>query len=379
MSGSARLCIGLVSDDPARSNRLAELLGRRFHITASNLDAFNAEGGDSLSYVVDADLSNPETIARIREKVTRALPGRDKYFVINDESRTDLVQANSLGARDVLRKSCMDRDAALLIDRLNQSLVADLWSDRPADTQLALSSVTVLNDNLYSAVATGSPLPKAQAADCCAYLIANLENESLGPWLDAVRRHHSYTYRHSMIVSGLAVCFALYLGMRRADTERIALGALMHDIGKMRLPLGLLDKPGALTEAEREEINKHPEYGARLLQADKQFAPEIVAIARMHHEFLDGGGYPEGLTGEAIPDPVRIMTVVDIFAALIDERSYKPAMPSDQAYAIMTGMEGKLDMDIVRAFKPVALNAAAGQAPAPGAMARQASQGGADA
>lgn len=361
MAGFAKSSIMLVSDDVSRSIRISNLFRHRFHVQTADLAEFSAEDGPGLSYIVDADLSDPATISRIREKVTRMLSGRDKYFVINDDSRTDLVQANSLGARDVLRKSCIERDAALLINKLNQRLLGDLWDDQPPATHLALNSINLLNDNLYAAVATNSPLPKTQVADCCEYLITNLESQAISPWLEAVRRHHSYTYRHSMIVSGLTVYFALYLGMQRIDVERLALGALMHDVGKMRLPLGLLDKPGALTDAERREVNKHPMLGAKILKADKQFSPEVIVMARHHHEFLDGSGYPDRLKGREIPDTVRILTVVDIFSALIDERSYKAAMPCDQAYAILTEMEGKLDLDIVRAFKPIAIDAGAQQ------------------
>lgn len=368
MAGTASSSIMLVSDDVRRSRRLCGLFSRRFHVQTAELADFSAGSGHGISYIVDADLSDPETISHIREKVTRALPGRDKYFVINDESRTDLVQANALGARDVLRKSCIERDAALLINRLNQRLLGDLWRDQPPATHLALGSMNLLNDNLFAAVATASLLPTTQVADCCEYLVANLEDQSIGPWLDAVREHHSYTYRHSMIVSGLAVRFALQLGMRRADVERLAVGALLHDIGKMRLPLGLLDKPGALTDAERDEIRKHPVLGATILAADRQFSPEVVSIARHHHELLDGSGYPDGLAGSEISDTVRIMTVVDIFSALIDERPYKAAMSCDEAYAILAGMEGKLDADIVRAFKPIALDAGASLDPSHAAV-----------
>lgn len=361
MAGSAESSIMLVSDDVTRSNRLAHLFSHRFHVQTTDLSQFRAENAPGLSYIVDANLSDPQTVTCIRERITRVLPGKDKYFVINDDSRTDLMQANSLGARDVLRKSCIERDAALLINRLNQRLLGDLWRDQPPATHLALSSINLLNDNLFAAVATNSPLPRTQVADCCEYLITNLEDQAISPWLDAVRQHHSYTYRHSMIVSGLAVFFALNLGMRRSDVERLAIGALMHDLGKMRLPLGLLDKPGALTDKERKEIRTHPVLGAKILEADKQFSPEVVAIARHHHEFLDGSGYPDQLKGNEISDTVRIMTVVDIFSALIDERSYKAAMPCERAYAMLTEMDGKLDPDIVRAFEPIALNAGEAQ------------------
>lgn len=357
MAGRAGASITLVSDDGARSRRLADLLSRRFHVHTADLAEFLGDGSNSLTYVVDADLSNRETISQIRERVTRALPGRDKYFVINDESRTDLVQANALGARGVLRKSCIERDAAMFINGLNQQLADALWHDQPAAAQLALTGLDRLYDNLFTAVAANGPLPKAQIANCCDYLIASLKEQTPHQWIEAVRQHHSHSYRHWMTVSGLAVCFALRLGMRRADVERLALAALLHDIGKMHLPLGLLDKPDVPTQEEREAIMEHAAIGAKILEADKQFGTEVVSVARHHHELLDGSGYPNGLKGDEIPDTVRIITVIDRFASLIGEEADSAAMPGDMACAIMEAMPGQLDADIVRAFRPVALEA----------------------
>jgi HD-GYP domain-containing protein (c-di-GMP phosphodiesterase class II) len=76
---------------------------------------------------------------------------------------------------------------------------------------------------------------------------------------------------------------------------------------------------------------------------------------RHHHEFLDGSGYPDGLCGESISDVVRMLTISDVFAALIEERRYKPAMPRERAYEILAEMRGKLERALVSAFRPVAL------------------------
>ena len=131
----------------------------------------------------------------------------------------------------------------------------------------------------------------------------------------------------------------------------------MHDVGKVKIPISVLDKPGKLSPEERAEINKHPNYGAEILRMDGQFNDEIVDLTLHHHELLDGSGYPDGLIGSQISDPVRIMTIVDIFSALIDKRSYKEAMPADAAYRLLLEMDGKLEMALVKAFEPVALAA----------------------
>jgi len=130
---------------------------------------------------------------------------------------------------------------------------------------------------------------------------------------------------------------------------------MLHDIGKARIPIAILEKPGPLTDDERTAMKAHPQLGADLLQANGSLAPEMLDMVLHHHELLDGSGYPHGLSGSEISDLVRIITISDIFGALMERRSYKPAMSGDAAYQIMLDMGVKLDRDLMRAFRPVAL------------------------
>jgi putative nucleotidyltransferase with HDIG domain len=177
----------------------------------------------------------------------------------------------------------------------------------------------------------------------------------INTWLRIVRRHHNATYKHSLLVTGAGVAFAQELGMQIADQKRIARASLVHDIGKAFISVAILDKPGKLTESEMETIKKHPRLGHDALLNQGGFPEEILDCVLHHHEFLDGSGYPDGLRGKEIQDLVRIVTIADIFAALIERRSYKPPLSSARALEIMHDMEGKLDADLLKAFEPVAL------------------------
>jgi HD-GYP domain-containing protein (c-di-GMP phosphodiesterase class II) len=117
-----------------------------------------------------------------------------------------------------------------------------------------------------------------------------------------------------------------------------------------------LDKPERLSVEERTTIESHPVAGYEALRQQNGFSPEILDAVRHHHEYLDGSGYPDRLAGSRISDVVRILTISDIFAALIEHRSYRPTMPRAEAYAVLCGMSDKLEAALVRAFKPVALN-----------------------
>jgi HD-GYP domain-containing protein (c-di-GMP phosphodiesterase class II) len=130
------------------------------------------------------------------------------------------------------------------------------------------------------------------------------------------------------------------------------MAATLHDIGKARIPLSILDKPGRL-DPDEEEIN--PVIGHDLLKGMSGITPDILDGVRHHHEYLDGSGYPDGLKGGQISDLVRLLTISDIFAALVESRAYRPPMAREAAYEILCGMEGKLEGALVRAFRNVAL------------------------
>lgn len=180
-----------------------------------------------------------------------------------------------------------------------------------------------------------------------------LDVDGLASWLGEVANYHSYTARHCMAVAGFAAQWARILKVSNQDYERFTRAALLHDIGKINVPSSILDKSGSLTFDERIIIERHPTESKKILESLPDMDPAVIELAYAHHEFLDGTGYPRGLKGDEISDMVRCMTIIDIYSALVDARSYKDAMEPDKAYAILKSMDGKLDMSLVDAFKPV--------------------------
>jgi len=182
-------------------------------------------------------------------------------------------------------------------------------------------------------------------------VVEELEAQGLSSWVDAVRTHHSQTYQHSLLVTGVAAAFGVQIGLSRKDRQRLSFAGMLHDIGKARIPLAILEKPGPLNDHEMAVMRKHPEYGLEALGSDCVLPSETLDMIVHHHEFLDGSGYPHGLRGKEISDLVRITTISDIFGALIEGRSYKPPLSGEAAYQILLDMGPKLDTDLVRAFK----------------------------
>src|SRR6266576_6514639 len=117
------------------------------------------------------------------------------------------------------------------------------------------------------------------------------------------------------------------MGLSDRDQQLVHLCGLVHDIGKVGLPPGLLEKPGALTLEERRQMEEHPVIGQRILAKVDDYS-EIAEIVRHHHERIDGQGYPDGLVGDDIPLLSRIIAVADAYNAMTSDRPYRDAMPS---------------------------------------------------
>jgi len=185
---------------------------------------------------------------------------------------------------------------------------------------------------------------------------SHIETQGLAAWIDTVRTHHSQTYQHCLLVAGVAVDFGLSLDFPKCQVERLYSSAMFHDIGKATIPPAVLDKPGRLDPQERALIETHPVAGYNALKDTAGISAEILDAVRHHHEYLDGSGYPDQLCAESICDLVRVLTISDIFAALIEARPYKATMSRADAYDLLCGMNGKLEKPLVTAFKAVALS-----------------------
>jgi putative nucleotidyltransferase with HDIG domain len=162
-----------------------------------------------------------------------------------------------------------------------------------------------------------------------------------------------YTAGHSAAVAIYARDIAARMGMSDEDQALAHLCGLVHDIGKIGLPAGLLEKPGALTLEERREMQRHSEIGERILENVDTYA-EIAAIVRHHHERVDGHGYPDGKSGDAIPVLSRIIAVADAYNAMTSDRPYRDAMPSRVArLRLAQAVETQFDTAVVAAFEAI--------------------------
>lgn len=169
----------------------------------------------------------------------------------------------------------------------------------------------------------------------------------------AIDAKDSYTYGHSKRVSHLSVEVARELGVPSETRNWIRLAALLHDIGKIGVPDEILHKAGKLDPDAMERMKEHPKIGAKMVEHVQRFE-EIASWIRHHHEHYDGSGYPMGLKGTEIPLPSRIIALADIYDALRSDRSYRKALPKDEAEGILKKSLGAhLDPVVFEAFEKI--------------------------
>jgi len=346
--------VHIIADTQSKLSDILGILRQQFTVTSELLDGARCRSVDVEAVVVSADLRLIDNIAALKAVSGKLKNIPRRIFIIEQRTRLATVQAYALGATDAFFNPV---EPAQLLARLVDGDAPSLVPGVPASTaEEAASAGAASIAAMFSAVISGEAIDVAEVKGAGGKIADSIIENGVSDWLTTVRRHHEGTYQHCLLVTGVAIDFGLSLGMGNADIERLYSVAMFHDIGKARIPLAVLDKPGRLDDAERALIETHPVAGYDALKGVAGISPEILDAVRHHHEYLDGSGYPDGLCAENIPDIVRVLTISDIFAALIEHRTYKSTMPREKAYDLLLNMKGKLERPLVLAFRDVALN-----------------------
>jgi putative nucleotidyltransferase with HDIG domain len=344
--------VHFITDEPTKIPAIRAMLEPRYDVESQVLGSGDAKISSNAVLMVDADLRKLARVEQIKAALLNLPSISEKLFVVQGHLHHMVAQAFALGATAVVSrpKEIMSKLAQIAI--LERAAQADLSGAPPEITNGA-----AIFASMFSVIQRGRPLALSDAENATSEIIDGIEQHGLGAWLDSVRRYHKGTFQHCLLVTGVAVGFALDIKFGHADVRRLGLAATLHDIGKASIPLSILDKSGRLDPGEEQIMKRHPVIGYELLKALPEISPEVLDGARHHHEYLDGSGYPDALTGSEISDLVRLLTISDIFAALIESRSYRPAMSRQDAYKILCAMDGKLERSLVKAFQNVALRA----------------------
>ena len=167
---------------------------------------------------------------------------------------------------------------------------------------------------------------------------------------NSIEARDNYTSGHTDRVLKLSEAIAKHLNWTDKQIEYLYMGCTLHDIGKLGVPDSILNKPDILTDSEREQMQKHPELGMKIIDGIDLFKAAIPYIIS-HHEWYDGSGYPNGLKGEEIPIEGRLLTVADTFDAIISDRPYRKGRSMEIAISELTKYSGiQFDPYIVNKF-----------------------------
>lgn len=159
-----------------------------------------------------------------------------------------------------------------------------------------------------------------------------------------------YTFKHSVDVASLAMIIAKKYGMKRDELREIGIAGLLHDVGKSKIPKQILNKPAKLTDEEFHQMKFHSLYGYKILENNSGFSNAIKSGVLQHHEKMNGQGYPMAVDGTRIHPYARIISVADVYDALVTERPYKKGFPKKDAIEIIMTMTGDLDIKAMKSF-----------------------------
>lgn len=212
----------------------------------------------------------------------------------------------------------------------------------------AIKSVYTLFENYHLSKSLNTQDLTANVKDILQNLVSNRSNLVQ---VNDIRLYDDYTFGHCVNVSVLATMIGTLLHYSTEKLKELALGALLHDIGKVMLPLSILNKPTKLTSEEIEIIQTHPTYGYEILSKCDDLPACAKTIAHQHHEKFRGGGYPLGIAADQITPYARIVTIADVYDALLADRPYKKAYTPSLAFKLMTqSMRSFFDLSLLQLF-----------------------------
>lgn len=347
-----------VDDDPT----IRFLMGR--YMDKIGYDSVEAESGEQALALLGkesrfdlvildmhmAGMNGLETLSAIAK-----LPGEASsipVIIVSAESdRKNVMEAIRLGARDFVVKPVDPPAFFHRISRWANTRVEREWERLDPRVGRTLKVAFETLDTAWNKGEAGESVdyaPFAEIGDLMADVAS--DHDGAADLLEAIRQHDSYTFVHSVRVGTYLTLFSRALGFDTGRTATVAAGGTLHDIGKARTPLNVLNKPGPFDPNEWLVMKEHVTHTVDML-ADSGAPDDVMEIARNHHEKIDGTGYPRQLMGEGLSELSRMASIVDAYVALTDRRVYKPAMAPQEALAILIGDPGHFDQELVAVFK----------------------------
>ncbi|NEU04740.1 MULTISPECIES: HD-GYP domain-containing protein [Clostridium] len=181
-----------------------------------------------------------------------------------------------------------------------------------------------------------------------------LDDGDINKSLFDIKTYDNYTMIHSVDTGVMAAFMGIGIGLKKNELNDLVVGGILHDVGKVKVPISVIDKKGPLTSEEFEEIKKHPLYGIEILEKNIAIPESALKIVEQHHEKVNGKGYPYGLSDLQINKKAKIVSVCDVYDAVSSDRSYRKRFSPKEAYELILSDSGRsFDEDVVRTFRKV--------------------------
>lgn len=280
---------------------------------------------------------------------------------------------NRVKEQEVLGKNILSSDGKILLRagiKLNNTYIRKLKElgvfyvyvedERLDDVQVEDEHLTELKQitmkTMGSLIKNVNNVNKKELKECLS-VVENLieyiiDLGDVNKSLNDIKTFDNYTYVHSLDTCIMTSFLGLSAGLNEASLKDLGLGAILHDIGKTKIPTKILNKEGKLTDDEFKEIKKHPVYGAEILKKNISIPDSIINMVEQHHERVDGKGYPYGLSGNRISKSAKIICICDVYDAISNDRCYRKKFSPNDAYElILSGTGTSFDMNIVQKFR----------------------------
>jgi putative nucleotidyltransferase with HDIG domain len=348
-------CVLVADEDPRTVDLVALVLGPDYDIVSaiSVTEAIEIASHRRVRVaLISATLPDAQGYTMCRR--LRTVPGNTQLPILIATTGNDprsIGRAMDAGATAFLMRPLQPKILRNRLSRLATVQVEQEWENL---NPLQRSTVKLSHrafSRLTASVISGELLPREDIEESSRALVEAAQSGQISAVLTAVRDHDNYTFVHSLRVAAHMTLFGVGVGMRDNDLLALAQAGLLHDIGKLRIPTSILNKPGALSGAEWDVMRGHVETSVSILSESAEMRREVVHVAARHHERLDGSGYPYGLKGSAIDEPSLVSAIVDVYTALTDRRSYKPAYAPEQALReLRSYAPGRLEKAYLRRF-----------------------------
>jgi response regulator RpfG family c-di-GMP phosphodiesterase len=334
-----------------------------------------------LGYRVDQAVNGSEAIEKASETkyslimLDHFMPevaGLDALAAIRDDGpnmSSPVIMVTAYGDMDTVR-SAMELGAndfvvkpfhtAILMSKIEKWVSAGAemaWKNLKPDQEEALRLSLETMTTIFQAVRDRGEIPYQRMKSTSEQIVTVMETGQIAGVLHALKEHDNYTFAHSLRVGVYLAHFAQNLArLSHAETVTVTMGGMIHDVGKAKVPLAILNKPEALTPEEFDIVKRHVEHTVDVLGENAHLPQTVIDIGRDHHERMDGSGYPRGLKGLDIDMFARMAAVVDSYVAITDRRVYKPAYPPEEAFKILYQRREQYDEAILAFFRTMILD-----------------------